>query len=151
MAQPQLASFSSSGGSLGGHADDPHGVRLFLAAVQSDSGPGPRAVRRLLRWRSQRANFFSAKLFADPAWDILLELYAAELEQRRVSVGSLCIASRVPATTALRWIATLVGEGLIKRHSDPLDARRIFVTLAPDSSRAMAKYFQGAPSELVSL
>jgi hypothetical protein len=43
-----------------------------------------------------REQFFGPDLFADPAWDILLDLYAARLEQQRVAVSSLCIAAAVP-------------------------------------------------------
>src|SRR5437762_3206264 len=48
-------------------------------------------VRAILRARRSRDRFFDASLFADPAWDMLLELYLAELlGERRLSVGSLC-------------------------------------------------------------
>src|SRR3546814_1843272 len=48
---------------------------------------------------------------SDPAWDMLLDLYlAAERNTRPVSISSLCIASAVPATTALRWIKTFRSE-----------------------------------------
>jgi hypothetical protein len=36
--------------------------------------PDPRLVRRIIRHRQQRARFFDGELFADPAWDILLDL-----------------------------------------------------------------------------
>jgi DNA-binding MarR family transcriptional regulator len=68
-------------------------------------------------------------------------LYAMELEQRRISVGGLCASSRVPATTALSWIRALTREGLIQKHSDPLDGRRVHVRLSPPGSEAMGAYF----------
>ena len=40
-----------------------------------------KAVRAIIKQRRNRDRFFDAQLFADPAWDILLELYAAELGQ----------------------------------------------------------------------
>src|SRR5690606_9764038 len=70
-------------------------------------------VRDLLRARRLRDEFLPGDLFADPAWDMLLDLFAARLEQERVSVSSLCIASAVPPTTALRWIRTLTEKGLL--------------------------------------
>ena len=39
--------------------------------------PDPRLVRRIIRQRQLRARFFEADLFADPAWDMLLDLTAA--------------------------------------------------------------------------
>src|SRR3990170_2463004 len=48
-----------------------------------------REIREILRQRRNRDRFFDAELFADPAWDILLELYGAELGQHRLSVSSV--------------------------------------------------------------
>lgn len=61
-----------------------------------------RFVRDIIRQRRAREQDLPANLFADPAWDILLDLTAARIEQKRVSVSSLCIAAAVPSTTALR-------------------------------------------------
>jgi DNA-binding MarR family transcriptional regulator len=101
-----------------------------------------KAVRRILRQRRMREQYFPADLFADPAWDMLLDLYAARLEHQPVSVSSLCIAAAVPATTALRWIKTMTHAGLFVRESDPQDGRRIFIALADSASDAMARYFE---------
>ncbi len=68
-------------------------------------------VRTILKMRRVRNQFFDDELFADPAWDMLLELYAAELGQQRISVGKLCNSAAVTATTALRWIGTLENKG----------------------------------------
>jgi hypothetical protein len=51
--------------------------------------------------RRLRERLLPAGLFADPAWDMLLDLYAAEIEEQPVSVTSACIAAAAPATTAL--------------------------------------------------
>lgn len=101
-----------------------------------------KAVRRLLRQRRMREQYFPADLFADPAWDMLLDLYAARLEHQPVSVSSLCIAAAVPATTALRWIKTMTDAGLFVRESDPQDGRRIFIALADSALAAMRRYFE---------
>ena len=98
-------------------------------------------VRSVISARRARTRYFAADLFADPSWDILLDLFAAELSQTRVSVSSACIAANVPATTALRWIRRLVEEGLIIRHNDPFDGRRVFLELASETSLALRQYF----------
>jgi DNA-binding MarR family transcriptional regulator len=95
----------------------------------------------VIRARRLRARYFPENLFADPAWDMLLDLLQAEISQLRVPVSSLCIAAAVPATTALRWLKTLVEEGVFVRRADPHDGRRVFVELAPGSSRALRRYF----------
>jgi DNA-binding MarR family transcriptional regulator len=101
----------------------------------------PDAVRAVIRARRLRSRFFSEELFADPAWDMLLDLLQAEIAQLRVPVSSLCIAAAVPATTALRWIKTMTEQGLFVRRADPHDGRRVFVELAPAASSAMRRYF----------
>lgn len=98
-------------------------------------------VRAVLRARRMRSRFFAEDLFADPAWDMLLELLQAEIDQLRVPVAALCSAAAVPATTALRWIKTMTEQGLFVRRADPHDARRVFVELAPSASDAMRRYF----------
>ncbi|PKP90479.1 MAG: hypothetical protein CVT77_14940 [Alphaproteobacteria bacterium HGW-Alphaproteobacteria-16] len=107
-----------------------------------DSDPDPRVVRDAIRARRLRDQYFAAELFADPAWDMLLDLYAARLEGgRRVSVSSLCIAAAVPPTTALRWIGTLHEAELFGREPDPSDKRRAHITLSDKAATAMRQYF----------
>ena len=98
-------------------------------------------VRTVIRARRLRGRYFSEEIFADPAWDMLLDLLQAEISQLRVPVSSLCIAAAVPATTALRWLKTMVSQGLFVRRADPHDGRRVFVELAPETSHAMRRYF----------
>ena len=99
------------------------------------------AVRAIIRARRLRSRFFSEELFADPAWDMLLDLLQAEIAQLRVPVSSLCIAAAVPATTALRWLKTMTDKGIFLRRADPHDGRSVFVELAPEASIAMRRYF----------
>lgn len=98
-------------------------------------------VAAVIRARRLRSHYFSEELFADPAWDILLYLLHADLCQRRVSVSSACAASAVPTTTALRWLKSMEKQGLIHRRDDPLDHRRAYLELAPDTSLALKRYF----------
>jgi len=103
--------------------------------------PDPRFLRRIIRQRQKRALYFDGELFADPAWDMLLDLAAATAEEKRVSVTSLCLASGVPPTTALRWIGQLINAGLAERIDDEIDRRRAFIALTDCGSEAMARYF----------
>jgi hypothetical protein len=103
--------------------------------------PEPRLIRKIIRQRQLRARFFEGDLFADPAWDMLLDLTAARAEHVRVSVTSLCIASGVPPTTALRWIGQMTDSGLLQRVDDETDRRRAFITLTDKAAEAVARYF----------
>jgi len=99
-------------------------------------------VRRVIAARAARRRYFNAELFADPAWDMLLELYALDCEQRRTSVSKLAVAVGVPATTALRWLDRLHGDRLIEREADPLDGRRVWVGLTNEGQTAMRAYLE---------
>ena len=126
-------------GFAGAPPEPSEGDRLVHAS--RPSLPDPRLVRRIIQQRRLRAKFFEGDLFADPAWDMLLDLTAARAEHTRVSVTSLCIASGVPPTTALRWIGQMTEAGLLERVEDESDRRRVFITLSIPAADAMARYF----------
>jgi hypothetical protein len=120
-----------------------------VAGIEAgEAGAGERIesgqIRAIIRARRLRDHFFNSELFADPAWDMLLDLMAARLEKQRVAVSSLCIAAAVPPTTALRWIKALCDQGIFVRLADPEDGRRVFIELAEQSAAAMANYLKAA-------
>jgi DNA-binding MarR family transcriptional regulator len=116
-----------------------------MAQLATDRCATLMQVRAILRARRQRDQSFPDGFFADPAWDILLELYASELAGCRLSIGSLCIGAAVPTTTALRWIRSLEQRGLAVRSPDPLDARRVFIALSPRGSETMSELMKSVP------
>lgn len=97
-------------------------------------------LRRLSWERRQRAAHMPAELFGEPCWDMLLALAADTAVGRRVSVTSLCLASHVPSSTALRHIDRLIEADLVERCADPADGRRVFVELTALGEAAMAAY-----------
>jgi hypothetical protein len=135
---PAMFRFESPAPAYSG-ADDSQPERLVRAP--RPPLPDPRLVRTIIRQRQLRAKFFDAELFADPAWDMLLDLTAARAEHTRVSVTSLCIASGVPPTTALRWIGQMTQAGLLDRVEDDTDRRRAFIALSTPAADGMARYF----------
>lgn len=88
-----------------------------------------RLARILFRERVCRNHLLGGELFGEPSWDMLLDLYAAEAEGQTICISSACIASAVPATTALRYIATLERNGFIERLPEPGDKRRFNLRL----------------------
>jgi CheY-like chemotaxis protein len=86
----------------------------------------------------------------DVAWNLLLELLRAEKAAQRVSVSALSISVEdISPTTALRRIRELVKAGHIVRNPDPMDARRDFVALAPESRAALEHYLTTVAKEMV--
>lgn len=94
-------------------------------------------VRNIIKNRRLRERYFDAELFSDPVWDMLLDLYAAQLEGHKVSVSSLCIAAAVPATTALRYIRRLTDSGVFVRVPDYEDGRRAYISLSQEAEKRL--------------
>jgi FixJ family two-component response regulator/DNA-binding MarR family transcriptional regulator len=107
------------------------------AAMANPNAIHPSVLKAIIKARRNRQKYFEGDLFSDPSWDILLELTAAHIENRQESVTSVAIAASVPASTAIRKIRELADRGLVRRWTDPADARRIFVALTDDATRRM--------------
>lgn len=93
--------------------------------------------------RRRRDRLFNADLFAEPAWDMLLDLFVQRHKERPVSIHSLCIAAAVPTTTAFRWIGKLEARGFIFRRPCSHDNRVIHVTLSESGLDMMERYLRG--------
>ena len=118
--------------------------KAFIPADETGMEPvEPQEIRQVIRARRMREQFLGEGLFEDPAWDMLLDLFAADLERVRVSVSSLCIAAAVAPTTALRWIGKLSDAGLLERQPDPFDRRRAYIVLTVRARTGMAAYAAG--------
>jgi DNA-binding MarR family transcriptional regulator len=90
--------------------------------------------------RRQRNEAFGDDLFADPAWDILLDLFVSQAEDVGISVSSACLAAGVASTTALGHLVKLEKRGLVLRQGDPSDRRRTFLRLSPSTTVAIEQW-----------
>lgn len=129
-----------------------HRLSESVGGIEQRNGPDQPTsaddIRRHIRTRRLRHQMFPGAIFADPAWDIMLDLLAARMEGKRVSVSSLCIAAAVPPTTALRWIQRLTDRGILVRSNDPVDGRRVFMALSEVAAEKLQAYFARVrPSE----
>ena len=116
------------------------------------NAPGPRTnadrsvigefMDRTRRLRLKRNELFGAPLFRDPSFDMLLELFATHQRGEEISVTSLCYASGVPATTALRHLGQLEKHGLIVRDGDEHDQRRSRVWPTPKAIAGVEAIFE---------
>lgn len=104
-------------------------------------------ARRAYSNRRRRDTIFRSRMFGEPAWDILLDLFIAAKVGKRVSVTSACIGSAVPNTTALRWITVLEAQGYLVRENDTADARRAFLRLTAETYQRMLTYFAAESAE----
>ena len=114
-----------------------------------DSPVWAEVARSAYRERRRRGEIFAdPALFGEPAWDMLLDLFIAAKERKRLPVTSACIGAAVPATTALRWLTVLEEKGLIMRENDANDARRVFVRLSTEGYEKMVAYFSDVAGDL---
>ncbi len=97
------------------------------------------AARAMLASRRKMEQFFPG-LFADPARDMLLDLFVAAEEGRELSVTSCCIAAMVPPTTALRWLTLLKEQGFVLEEPDLRDRRQKLLRLAPQARQQMRQF-----------
>lgn len=145
----ELARLAQQLGQISGNEDQPDALAERNMPYRAEdpanhavaAPPDPQRIRQLISRRRLRERFFSPELFADPAWDILLDLAASRIEGRSVSVSSLCIAAAVPPTTALRWIRMMTDQQLLERRADLLDARRMFVDLSDAAFNQLCGWF----------
>ncbi|WP_245824587.1 winged helix DNA-binding protein [Sphingomonas azotifigens] len=111
------------------------------AGPPAGSAPATPAERAAAEVKHRKAQLqaFGRRLVANPAWDMLIDLFIAQEAGTPISVSSLCYAANVPSTTALRWIKMLETAGLISRTSDPSDARRVHLALTPEGTARVTR------------
>lgn len=99
-------------------------------------------ARKTVRRRILRKQLLGTEeLFGEPAWDMLIDLFIHECEDRPVSTSSLSIASGLPMSTALRLLQRLDDQAFLTREADPNDGRRNFIRLSPDVAHRLRAYF----------
>ncbi|WP_162177366.1 MULTISPECIES: JAB domain-containing protein [Novosphingobium] len=94
--------------------------------------------RRLLR----RQLLGAEELFGEPAWDMLIELFIHQCEGKPLSTSSLCIASGLSMSSALRLVQRLIDAGLVEREVDPGDGRRNFISLSRGTAHRLKAFFE---------
>lgn len=124
----------------------PDGTMAFtdLAAIgdatgREAQGERARAIYDARRRRDAMLDPMST-LFHDPAWDIMLDLFARGERRELVSVSSACVASCAPHSTALRCLKAMARKGVIVFERDPFDKRRHFVALSRDMHDRMTDW-----------
>lgn len=114
-------------------------VRVHCGA--GTNGVSAAGIRHMINVRKLRAPLISANAFADPAWDILLEAFAGSLEESPCPARALSAASGVPQSTAHRWLAKLVSDGLM----EPVTGERSdHYRLTQNGYLVMRNYFETA-------
>lgn len=100
-------------------------------------------AERIYSQRRVRAKHFAdSRLFGEPAWDMLLDLYIRGSQGEAVSIKSASIGSMSPETTALRWLRVLEGDGLVQSTPDNSDLRRRLVKLTQKGHETLTRFLR---------
>lgn len=111
-------------------SDDPS---ITPTATEAEIGEIARQFHRFSLRRSEALG----QPVSDPGWNMLLALVADMAEYRSSCVTSLCYASGVPMTTALRHLARMERNGMIHRREHRHDSRKSILEAAPKTRAVM--------------
>jgi hypothetical protein len=114
----------------------------LTAPIEASAELDANRLRRMILTRRARERFFPSEMFADPQWDILLDLTLARLCKKQVMVSSAAIAASVPTTTALRCMKVMLDNRIIERVRDPIDRRRSYVQVSDDAFVRMIAFLR---------
>lgn len=119
-------------------------LRDFTKMLSPDTDRVPVEVTEnyilsILCVRRGREAAMGRELFSDPAWDILLELFAARLGCRRMTVDELARSIDMPRSTTARWIEVLSDRGLVTTVSDFGDRAKLWIELTAHGDATMTR------------
>jgi hypothetical protein len=113
--------------------------KAYPRAIYSDQHLAD-VARAIYRSRRKRTKYLPDEIFGEPAWDILLDLFINKVSGKWISVTSVCQASAVPPTTALRWLTVLEKQDLIERFPSLLDRRTSEIRLSKSGYTSVRKW-----------
>lgn len=102
--------------------------------------PGAGLAHWTLMARRLREEIIGNELFSDPAWDILLDLYAAHARGIRVKASSVPLIAGVPPSTGRRWVSKLIDLGLVERTKERPDQRFNYLGLSVRGRQIMEAF-----------
>ncbi len=97
-------------------------------------------ARRKHHARRVREELIPSANFGEPAWDLLLDLFAHSIEGKEIQKSSAQIAAHCPPTTALRYISSLVEEGMISEPRSETDGRMVHLGLTDAALVSVGSY-----------
>jgi len=123
-----------------------------LSGARGGAQAADLALHGMDRLRRLRHEFPPLGELDDVAWDLVRELIRAERSAQRLSISALSMATeQVSSSTAVRRIQDLAKAGILLRNPDPSDARRDFVSLAPELRGALDRYLEQVAQEFTAI
>ena len=78
-----------------------------------ENDPSASLAAAMLEFRRTRSSILPPELFAEPAWDLLLELFIADAEGRRLTARQVCIRSGIAPSVMSHWLKHLPQSGFV--------------------------------------
>jgi hypothetical protein len=72
----------------------------------------------VLEFRRTRSEFLPRELFAEPGWDLLLELFVADANGHRLTARKVGDRNNIPPSVLSRWLIHLTQIGYIVGDGD---------------------------------
>lgn len=155
MAESMISSHSEK------HGDELNTIAVMLEGMLSsptDGDAGPVHIhpssevdlaRKTIKARRRREEMLGREFGLDGPWYVLLDLFVALAEGRRVSVTAASLAARGAPSSGLRMVSRMVEAGLLTRLPDSCDGRRSWVTLSSPTYDAVRRLLEAeVPSRL---
>jgi DNA-binding MarR family transcriptional regulator len=95
---------------------------------------------RMYDARRTRDRMLNRDLFGEPAWDMLLALYALPARGWIMTVKAVTCSADVPPTTGHRWQQCLINEGLIERGPQEHRFGKTLLRLTPKGRELIDGY-----------
>lgn len=111
--------------------------------LQLGSPESTKAYRSFKRVNGALAAIVGQMCSIKPELSLLIELYDAEAEGKRLSVSSLGLISGIPPTTTLRYLRFMEECGWIDRIPHEFDHRVIHIRLRPTLVAQVSNVFKG--------
>ncbi len=102
-----------------------------------------KSAHRAIKERQCRIRLIGHQdIHGDPAWDILLNLFVRQVEERFLTPEAVAANCFAPESTASRWLKVLEHKGLVRRIPDRADRKRQVVGLTSAGFEEMLRYFE---------
>lgn len=121
-------------------------VRLAAAGLDSPRHPEPDAItapmiRAIRKARRLRAHHLGPDI-VDAAWALILALYEARLDRRRLPLSRVGQAAAVPQSTAYYWVHRLCERRMFTRDRHPQNRRIVLIGLTDEAAGRVEAYLK---------
>lgn len=117
-------------------------VQIVYTASRTNENEALVNARRHYEVRRYRDRAFGkAELFGEPSWDMLVDLFIAIEEGRRLTAAELCSVAGAPFHTAYRWLALMESQGLVVRLFSENDPKESGIIISAQARQDMKVFF----------